>query len=115
MRFLTSGPCLETRFLVTRKTIHCNSPFLQCELERNIWILTFEPDVGIRDQILQIDWNSFVSSIGGSLGLFLGFSLLSSILSLHDLMLRIVSTWQHWRMTKKMAEVKMYPAESNED
>ena len=41
--------------------------------------------VDIHSQVVMIDFNTFVSGVGGALGLFLGFSMIDSLLYLYNI------------------------------
>ena len=50
----------------------------------NLYMYTMDNHVTHKDQALLFNLNAFISAVGGNSGLFLGFSLLNTLLSLYN-------------------------------
>ena len=51
--------------------------------EANVWLKLLSDTVEVQQEIEVYDFTSIVGSVGGSLGLFVGFSFLQCLLSLY--------------------------------
>ena len=49
--------------------------------------------VDVNYEVQMVDFNSFVSNVGGALGLFLGFSIIDTLLYFYDHIFRVVKNW----------------------
>lgn len=76
---------------------HNSSPFYGQDGHNTIYITIKENRFLNQEEVLLFNFNSFISAVGGSLGLFLGFSILNTLLELFDyvskLHLKVVSIW----------------------
>ena len=55
--------------------------------KQKIWIQYTDNIVDIESRVKMVDFNTFVSGVGGALGLFLGFSIIDSLLYLYNIIL----------------------------
>lgn len=94
-QFLILGTCQQIQYVVQSKTRHCKSFRQNCSALKELWISLVSNNVLYCTTVLQVDFNCFVSSIGGNLGLFLGFSILSSLFSIYACFSR--QKLQNWK------------------
>ena len=56
---------------------------------RHTVLINYDMDIKILTEIPQVDFWAFVSAVGGSLGLFLGFSIIDTMLFVYKYVLKI--------------------------
>ena len=69
-------PCTTDHFSVTEK----ENPFFGNSNQTVLYFYWDNLDVLVEEEYLLMDWNAIVAAVGGSLGLFLGFSCLDFLL-----------------------------------
>ena len=70
-----STPCTRQSYSVTPRKLDWNTT----EKYTSIWYMHASTKVDLYTEIRLYDFNAIVAAVGGSLGLFLGFSVLDSI------------------------------------
>ena len=95
-------PCKELEYSISYKLSHVNSfidPFNRTNYDFNkIYFLKFSyEDLEVEEQVESYvyDWGAFLAIVGGNLGLALGFSCLSMLLSLLEFL-------YHWLYRKSI-------------
>ena len=53
-------------------------------------------NVDIRNHVPLVDFNAFISAVGGGLGLFLGFSIIETLLYIYKLIFTMLSKKTLW-------------------
>ena len=51
-------------------------------------------DVNIENQVPLVDFNAFVSAVGGAMGLFLGFSIIDTMTFIYQVMFRLIEKYK---------------------
>lgn len=78
MRWSFSEPCNLVKYVAQVDKSPCSSPRAQCYKEKKIWMFAVKNEISHHRTAYKISINNFISAVGGSLGLFLGFSILST-------------------------------------
>ena len=69
-------PCTKKAYSILQRKLFWNTT----EKYTSIWYMHADTKVDLYTEIRLYDYNAIISAVGGSLGLFLGFSVLDSIL-----------------------------------
>ena len=76
----------EVEFDFSHKTFNS---FESASPGRHMVLINYNMEVKILTEVSQVDFWAFVSAVGGSLGLFLGFSIIDTMLCAYKYLLKI--------------------------
>ena len=71
---------------VNKEYSYYDTPFFKKSMKNEqLMIIEYEDmSVEIHDEVSMVDLNTFVSNVGGALGLFLGFSIIDSLIYIYS-------------------------------
>ena len=81
-----SGLRNEVEFKFSDKTFNS---FESASPRRHTVLINYNMEIKILTEVPQVDFWAFVSAVGGSLGLFLGFSIIDTMLCAYKYLLKI--------------------------
>lgn len=76
-------PCTKISYQADPSLKHCNSPMVDCNQGKELMMFPMKMEINRFITIYKVNFNTFISSVGGSLGLFLGFSIRSTLFGLY--------------------------------
>ena len=83
-------PCTEKAYSIVERKF----PWNTTEKYTVIWYMHASTKVDLYTEIRLYDYNAIMAAVGGSLGLFLGFSVLDSILLLIRQIFALIEKWR---------------------